>query len=80
MKSYMVSSKYINRVKQATREVNTSPPESCEHCGDKDVKLVRHHPNYLEPHFIIWVCKTCHSIIHAKELRNKHRKYQRGEE
>ena len=39
--------------------------ESCSLCGNS--KSEAHHPNYLEPLFIIWLCRECHSKEHHKK-------------
>ncbi len=38
--------------------------EACSLCGKS--KSEAHHPNYLKPLFIIWLCKECHSNEHHK--------------
>jgi hypothetical protein len=43
-----------------------NPSEACENCNIIDYNLVRHHPNYLKPKEIIWVCSRCHGILHRK--------------
>ncbi len=43
-------------------------PFNCEWCGDETSKLQRHHPDYLKLDEIIWVCQSCHTIIHCRDL------------
>jgi ribosomal protein S27AE len=38
-------------------------PEVCSQCG-KAVKLHGHHPDYLEPLEVVWLCARCHSAAH----------------
>jgi hypothetical protein len=41
----------------------------CKECG-KETKLFGHHDNYSEPLKVIWLCSSCHGILHSK-LRNE---------
>ena len=41
-------------------------PDKCSLCGcDKGI-IEAHHPDYLKPLDVIWVCKSCHFIIHER--------------
>lgn len=37
----------------------------CEQCSSKD-NLVRHHPDYSKPLYVITLCKSCHIQLHQK--------------
>lgn len=41
----------------------------CEGCGRDSVPLDKHHPDYSEPLFVIWLCKPCHAI--ADKIRRR---------
>lgn len=50
----------------ARRAVKTGlliKPTHCEKCG-KAARLYGHHWNYNRPLDVIWVCVTCHKLIH----------------
>jgi len=40
-------------------------PLFCSSC-DKKTKLVGHHEEYDKPLEVIWLCQSCHKIVHAK--------------
>ena len=39
-------------------------PENCERCTETEIET--HHPNYLEPLTVIWLCKKCHGEEHKR--------------
>jgi len=57
----------------AIRDGRKTKLEFCEHCGTKDVELDGHHPSYLNPLDVIWLCKLCHGAEHKRlnELKRK---------
>ena len=36
---------------------------ACAHCGESEA--IAHHPDYDDPAFVIWLCRSCHSKHHA---------------
>jgi SPP1 gp7 family putative phage head morphogenesis protein len=46
-------------------------PEKCQICGKTNGKIYAHHPNYNKSKKVIWVCPSCHNLIHANNLRNE---------
>ncbi|KKL95512.1 hypothetical protein LCGC14_1853870 [marine sediment metagenome] len=36
----------------------------CESCGD-DEQIIAHHDDYLRPLAVRWLCRTCHTHLHA---------------
>ena len=38
-------------------------PDSCEKCGSQQ-KLHAHHEDYTKFYSVIWVCKSCHVVVH----------------
>lgn len=40
--------------------------EACAQCGDDNTEM--HHPDYANPWHVVWLCDTCHRILHH-ELR-----------
>lgn len=52
--------------KERIRAKNLSqniPVDKCEFCG-QTTRLVRHHPDYNFPKFIVVCCYSCHKYIH----------------
>ena len=45
-------------------------PDACSVCGSPD-NIVGHHFNYMQPLFVMWLCKTCHCAWHTKNGRGK---------
>jgi hypothetical protein len=37
--------------------------DTCMVCGD-EAKTEAHHPDYLDPLQVVWLCKPCHSKLH----------------
>jgi hypothetical protein len=40
-------------------------PDSCERCGNW-CKPLAHHNNYNYPLDVVWLCSSCHKIIHNR--------------
>lgn len=38
-------------------------PKKCQYCK-REVSLSGHHPDYSKPLEVIWLCGSCHKIIH----------------
>jgi hypothetical protein len=53
----------------AVRDGKLQRINECEGCGREDVRIQKHHPDYTDPLFVVWLCKPCHAI--ADKLRRK---------
>lgn len=51
----------------AQRAVKLKPPQACQACGKTGLKLEKHHPDYLQPLAVKWLCSTCHGITRRKD-------------
>jgi hypothetical protein len=56
------SHRLANRAKQNGELI---APDGCESCG-KFVKREMHHPDYLKPLDVIWLCTPCHRRVDRK--------------
>ena len=45
----------------------TKLDEKCKLCGSKE-SLLRHHPDYSQPMFVITLCKSCHGRVHSNKI------------
>jgi hypothetical protein len=41
-------------------------PSKCSLCGTDKGIIEGHHPDYSKPLDVIWVCKSCHIMVHGK--------------
>jgi hypothetical protein len=60
-------------LRDAVRRKIVIKPEKCNYClrefkFKKDIGA--HHPNYLFPLAVEWVCRQCHSNLHNKTYKN----------
>lgn len=55
-------------VEKAVKSGDLKIPPECESCGHQK-KLEGHHEDYSKPLDIIWLCMSCHRIVHAKKRR-----------
>lgn len=39
-------------------------PNYCMCCHEIR-KLIKHHPDYSDPYYVLWVCRKCHGEIHS---------------
>lgn len=44
-------------------------PQSCLLCGS-NTKIEGHHPCYSKPLEVIWVCRSCHKVLHKKSNKD----------
>jgi hypothetical protein len=49
--------------------------QPCEECGDDATQM--HHPNYLQPLLVEWLCRACHLLLHKELSRNVSQKSER---
>ncbi|MFA5379229.1 MAG: hypothetical protein WC455_25965 [Dehalococcoidia bacterium] len=61
-----------SKARQAEKDGVLIVPEQCPKCG-KPAKLEGHHPDYAKPLKVVFLCRKCHSALHAK-LRAKARR------
>jgi hypothetical protein len=62
--------KHRDRMKahNAANRAHATAPSECEGCGRR-VRIEKHHPDYSDPLFYVWLCKPCHVI--ADKIRRK---------
>jgi len=39
--------------------------EPCAACGSPEAQ--KHHPDYANPLIVVWLCRPCHTVLHASE-------------
>ncbi len=69
MKQYAQDPKYRARFQarwyaRRMTEKGIIEQQPCALCGEDDSQ--RHHPNYDQPLYIVWVCVQCHRKLHIK--------------
>jgi len=47
--------------------------EFCTLCKASNCRIEGHHYDYSKPYDVIWVCKSCHTMIHNKEKLHRDR-------
>jgi len=52
-------------VRDAIRKQILVRPDNCERCG-LECRVEGHHHDYAKPLNVIWVCNSCHKIIHKQ--------------
>lgn len=40
---------------------------TCQACGVIDARIEGHHPDYSKPLEVIWLCRSCHQRLHARQ-------------
>lgn len=55
-------------VKYAISIERIEKPSNCSICGVSDTVIHGHHPDYNKPLNVMWVCPSCHGMIH-REIR-----------
>lgn len=43
--------------------------KKCQECGEAALEM--HHPDYSQPLWVIWLCKTCHRRTHVNLKRQR---------
>lgn len=46
-------------------------PSKCSLCGDDKSVIEAHHSDYSKPLDVVWVCKTCHFMIHRERFHRE---------
>lgn len=41
--------------------------QNCEACGSRHSQM--HHPDYVKPLLVQWLCRPCHMALHAGTLQ-----------
>lgn len=66
------------KVIKALKEGRLTRPSKCEHCGKQAKKkgeIHGHHPNYLQPLRVRWLCALCHCREHSRiKIRRRQRR------
>lgn len=58
--------KASNILNKAVETRKIKRPLSCSNCGKTNTKIIGHHHDYNKPLDIIWLCSSCHRLIHSK--------------
>jgi len=53
-------------VDYAVKKGKIRKPKKCERCHNVHNHLHAHHPNYNQPFNILWLCPSCHKLIHIE--------------
>lgn len=57
-------------VRKAVKTGQIIKPENCQHCG-KTGRIDGHHPDYLKPLEVLWLCRQCHSDQHPRDVERR---------
>lgn len=61
---------WANAVAQeAVRRGILTRPESCSACGEPSKRIHGHHPDYMKPLDVRWLCPRCHKSAHGFQHR-----------
>lgn len=60
------------KASKAIRKGKIQKPQTCERCGEQFSNLQAHHENYEKPLEIVWLCESCHKLLH--KVLNRSRK------
>lgn len=55
--------RYPEKVRAHNEARDLSVGSSCEKCGSTE-NLLRHHPDYSRPKYVITLCRSCHFELH----------------
>lgn len=62
------SQKATNKLHKEIEKGNIQRPLCCQLCGKNESTISGHHFDYSKPLQIIWVCPSCHRLIHKNKL------------
>ena len=51
------------KVKYALSIGKLVKPENCSQCN-RNTRLVAHHKDYTKPLVVVWLCSSCHKLLH----------------
>jgi hypothetical protein len=55
-------------IQQAVQSGRLTRPDFCTACLRTDVKVQAHHPDYNFPLMVLWLCQSCHILLHGEAL------------
>lgn len=59
------------QLRQAVRSGRVIRPTNCSRCG-RESRLVAHHPDYTKPFEVLWLCSSCHKLLHLEATSTDH--------
>jgi hypothetical protein len=62
-KEHMLEAAVKQRVRRAVKSGKLIKPKLCMKCG-REVRLSGHHEDYSLPLDVLWVCSSCHKLLH----------------
>ena len=60
-----LSALVMSKVKARGRARCLHTRQPCAHCNDPNTE--RHHPDYSKPLEIVWLCRSCHLLLHSSQ-------------
>jgi len=57
------------KVHKAVKTGVLKRPARCSECGRRNGRIVAHHENYERPLEVVWLCDSCHKLIHGAQRR-----------
>ena len=71
IKHYPIRYRIQSQINHAIKMGILIRPDLYSICNGNNGKIISHHPNYKNPLHFIWVCRSCHLIIHAIDKDRK---------
>ena len=66
-KGHLFHQKIVTRyTSSAVKKGKLQKKYYCEHCNITDVAIQGHHPSYLRPLEVTWLCISCHGKEHKR--------------